>query len=457
MPRLTRSNSFNVLYSVGRGARLRRPIQPITEDRRSRDRERGLWRASAERRERSRSISRGRSAKRGAREDEEWSEDGDSDDDDDEYARFDEKYMEDYDEEEMQETINRFMDVHPLVQTETSTGEVPTEDLMNAVDGQKEYFTLQDVMELTLLHAQQLQILQTEYEDRIQSLSTQIANAEASHAEACAEYERRIQTVQDRAQRIALEYVRQVKEGAMGGGDGQSPDAANSMLLADLGVGEAAAPEPELKHTPKKRTASRKRKHGWRERKSPVRRVLHLQQRRVLPPRHTPTFTSAPFRMNVSFSPQSFLQMEPKPTPSTPLTPKFMERLRFFTEVKLQKRAAVRDKFRTLEVAANEQRLAQAHLLKGTPSSAQISEEVLNEGSGDAHHAHLRAEFMPMPGSVPPHKIRDVWAEQGIHMPWGGRFNVAQREMEDVNILNLFDVALRLRRPSQISTDDGRT
>ncbi|RKO83035.1 hypothetical protein BDK51DRAFT_32153, partial [Blyttiomyces helicus] len=103
----------------------------------------------------------------------------------------------------------------------------------------------------------------------------------------------------------------------------------------------------------------------------------------------------------------------------------------------LQKRNAVREKFKRLEIDANEERLAQARLLD---SASRRPSEVSAEPS------FLPAEFMPMPGTVPPHRLKDVWAEQGINMPWGGRFTVAQKDLEDINILNLFDVAIRTRR-----------
>ncbi|KAJ3038756.1 hypothetical protein HDV00_000330 [Rhizophlyctis rosea] len=379
----------------------RTPTDPLRMDERERERERGIWRAMAVQRERARSVSRGRSAKRS------YDDSDEEESDDDDYSTFDERYMTEFDDEQMQETINQFIDEHPFGPSE----ERDFSEIMNDVDGSKECFTLQDVMELTLLHAQQMQILQTEYEDRVETLNKQITDMETATAEMRAEYEKRIALVQERAQRIALEYVKQSKEGAAS--DVSSPsDSANKALLEDLGVQDAApVPVQEVK---RKKTQSRGRsRFGWRERKTPTRRVLHLVQRRVLPPRDKPVFTSAPFTMS------------------------FMERLRWFTEMKLQKRGAIENKFRTIEKAANEERLAQYHLLADEPKDTE------GVGGGPSG-THLPAEFMPMPGSVPPHKIRDVWQEQGIHMPWGGRYSVARRDLEQINILNLFDVAMNL-------------
>ncbi|KAJ3048385.1 hypothetical protein HK097_010621 [Rhizophlyctis rosea] len=401
-PKLVRSNSYNVLHCLSGNARLRSPMEPIPKDERERERERGLWRAMAVQRERARSSSRGRSARQ------KYEDDSDDDcSDEDDYETFDERYMQEFDDKEMQETINRFIDEHPFGPSDAGANEF--NGAMDAVDGSKEQFTLQDVMELTLLHAQQMQILQTEYEERVDTLTNQMTEMEAATAAMREEYEKRIQQVQERAQRIALEYVKQSKEGTGTADTPSSADAANKALLEDLGVQEAA-PTPVVEK--KKKTPSLRRKTGWRERKTPARRMLHLVQRRVLPPRDKPVYTSAPFTMS------------------------FMERLRFWTEVKLQKRGAIQDKFQTIEKAANEEKLKQYHLL---------AQEGGAQGSKD--DAHLPAEFMPMPGSVPPHKIRDAWADQGINMPWGGRYNVARRDLERVNILNLFDVALNLPPP----------
>ena len=105
-------------------------MEPIPRDERERARERGIWRAMAVQRERARSSSRGRSAAQRYLDD---SDDGDSDDDD--YETFDERvweafavlsnsgiwnllgnwrqYMQEFDDQEIQETINRFIDEHP--------------------------------------------------------------------------------------------------------------------------------------------------------------------------------------------------------------------------------------------------------------------------------------------------------------------------------------------------------
>lgn len=47
----------------------------------------------------------------------------------------------------------------------------------------------------------------------------------------------------------------------------------------------------------------------------------------------------------------------------------------------------------------------------------------------------LQAEFMPMPGRIQNSKIRDVWKEQGISVPWGGKFKIQGTSQEVIEFL----------------------
>jgi hypothetical protein len=105
---------------------------------------------------------------------------------------------------------------------------------------------------------------------------------------------------------------------------------------------------------------------------------------------------------------------------SSYLAMSFMDRLRLFTEMALNKRKETREKFLHAEMAANEEKL--------------IHTKLISKGE---HQRILTAEFMPAPGSVPNIKTKDIWAEQGnyskfyfkgIHMPWGGRFKSPEKK-----------------------------
>jgi hypothetical protein len=62
---------------------------------------------------------------------------------------------------------------------------------------------------------------------------------------------------------------------------------------------------------------------------------------------------------------------------------------------------------------------------------------------------------MPMPGKPKTPKYTHVWAQLGSAVPWGGRFKTPKAE-EKINVLNLFDVALNLRKstPSKDNESD---
>lgn len=75
--------------------------------------------------------------------------------------------------------------------------------------------------------------------------------------------------------------------------------------------------------------------------------------------------------------------------------------------MKLQKRNKIQEKFRKIEIDANEERLAQYNLL--TTGARGDSPD----GVGPRRADQLPAEFMPMPGDIPPVKKRDLWSQQG--------------------------------------------
>ncbi|KAJ3210133.1 hypothetical protein HDU67_005634 [Dinochytrium kinnereticum] len=310
----------------------------------------------------------------------------------DDSAASDYEYFGNINSEELGETLSKFIGDSHESQSE-STG----------LDTQKGCFSLQDVMELTLLHAQQLQLLQSEYEERISGLEASMEDLRRQHETSEMEHEQKIRQMQERAQRIAREYMRSVTEAPL-----QIPEREN--MAAEPSDEPYVLQEPDRDgkygNSRKKSKKHSKIKRTVREQKNNSIRVEHSMKRNEYTVRKKPTFTSAPFAMS------------------------FLERLRWFTEEKLKNRTHLQGKFTALEMAANEERLEQLRLL--------------NRGSMTEAPQPFNAEFLPYPGSLPVTKARDIWAEQGIATPWGGRFmQQGERDAQPLNILNLFDVAIR--------------
>ncbi|KAJ3415368.1 hypothetical protein HDV05_005105 [Chytridiales sp. JEL 0842] len=336
----------------------------------------------------------------------------------------------------MNETVGKMLDMRKADVDTTGEEEAA---MLNSKKG---YFSLQDVMELTLLHAQQMQILQAEYEDRIQDLESHANELRKQHADAQAEHEAALKQANDRAQRLAKEYMRNVEEqqalaNAAEGEDGDSSSDDDSRGEDDDGEklkGEAVQTpsgkvdskgvSPKKKKKAGKRGKLDRKKYG--KNKPPATRIAVRRQEHLL---KKPVFTSEPFGMS------------------------FMERLRWFTEEKLKNKQALQDRFTAIEIAANEERLRQLRLIRNPRGLTADGAEVLDdddhdhdEQGGGVDTETLRAIFVPHPGQVPPPKTRDTWAEKGINLPWGGRFQAStpkEGSREGMNILNLFDVALR--------------
>jgi hypothetical protein len=49
--------------------------------------------------------------------------------------------------------------------------------------------------------------------------------------------------------------------------------------------------------------------------------------------------------------------------------------------------------------------------------------------------------------------MKDIWLHAGTGLPWGGRFK-SSTPGEKINVLNLFDVALNLRRKKTPKNDN---
>ncbi|KAI8910374.1 hypothetical protein EDD86DRAFT_205230 [Gorgonomyces haynaldii] len=380
----TWSNSTNCISSLGRGAKPRRPVEkPDSADE-------GV-------------------AAFPANDDMILQEESESDDDgksvDDNYSDVDEKLFTVLKKTADKQKQPAILNKTPYKSTEI---ESKTEDAMlNQV--QEKQFTMDEVIELTLLHAQQIHILQDEYEDRMKGMSTDMNRIIQEHQDKLMTYEKELDLqhteignvtqelteVMDRNERLE-DTIKLLKE--------ELEEARNYVP-----VGEDAQRRPKSKHTPEKKEPER-RKSSIASTRSPTRSPRKLS--RVLPEVEAPKFTSPPFDMT------------------------FLERLKWSTEQQLKRRMEIKAVVMKQEMEKNERKLDSLQLL------AEKSEEYISKlDKGDPFYA----EFMPGPGKIPQPKITQVWQQQGISVPWGGRFRTPKAD-EKINVLNLFEVALNLKK-----------
>ncbi|KAI9332341.1 hypothetical protein BDR26DRAFT_869333 [Obelidium mucronatum] len=354
--------------------------------------------------------------------DEEYIEDGE--------GLSDINYFGDFDSEMVDEMIDKYMNPYAK-----DKADLPNEtDIINATEDEsaKDTFTMQDVMELTLLHAQQMHLMQKEYEDRIRSQDAQMEVLKQSLADADLEYENRMKQANERAQRLAQKYMNhrgstentaKAAEGAHGtkGGGGAGGDDGSSSDSED-GKKKGKAGKDKKKKTSSKVKEVKSSLYS-KEVKAPViKPVIKLHKHEHVVKKKV--FTSAPFSMN------------------------FMERLRWFTEERLKKMRELQDKFTSQEIAANEERLNQLKLIRRHKNIIEDS-------------MYRDAEFVPYPGHVPTHKMRKAWIDQGVTLPWGARFQSMKKWENKPNVLNLFDIALKTiprssRPPEELALNENQ-
>eukprot|EP00842_Homolaphlyctis_polyrhiza_P001599 jgi/Hompol1/243/HPOL_000392-RA len=449
-----RCNSFNAIHDLGKKAQLKKPLVSGHSQYNITDFEKEQTFDDDD-------------------DDEYESEEESQETDRDDYSDIDDKYFKRFREEELQEIVNTFVEANAQGDPkltgaqllDTSSGDAQAEavktDDVGKYDANKEMFSMQEVVELTLLHAQQMHMLQSEFSDRITRLNHQIEDLHQEQADLNSEWEKKHQQSQEKVQKLTKQLLEQAEQSAklkllenqalqqqmendsrrsskLDTGLGASSGRHGSRTGA-MGRGSSFVPTIVGQH----RLGSILSEDGDQadtqlskiRQRIEMRRQAALQKRlkprkpkiRVLPPRNPPKFTSTPMGMS------------------------FMERLRWFAETSIQKRLQEREQLMAMEMTANEQRLA--HIQQPPPDDRGVS--VL--GTLSEKSALLGAEFMPMPGTVPaPKHHRDMWAEQGIVSPWGGRFKAASpthshattTQTRKINILNLFDVAMNAKLPS---------
>ncbi|KAL5035522.1 hypothetical protein BDV3_005424 [Batrachochytrium dendrobatidis] len=352
------------------------------------------------------------------------------------YSDLDKKYFQRFRDEDIQNIVNTFMDNHSTYTSHTvennalGSGKQTKVDVFQNLDADKEFFSMQEVIELTLLHAQQMHIMQSEYNERINHMTLQLDQAQKDQEDLNTEWEKRYMTIQEQLQKMALYYTNQARSGvpSNSGENVHTPQTKqfNTDMIRNLITTPAKRDCISFRRNtmPEDYDDSSELRLDQLQARLEHRKLVSLAKRtqsikskvRELPARRLPRFTSTPMAMG------------------------FMERLYWFTEMSLKKRAESKLKVTEMEKAANEQKLA--YLQRMDRNDIESTNGMLTETNG------LLAEFMPMPGTVTGSKQhRDIWADQGILSPWGGRFKIQTSKQlggKKINVLNLFDVAMNI-------------
>ncbi|KAJ1328343.1 hypothetical protein BSLG_010075 [Batrachochytrium salamandrivorans] len=199
----------------------------------------------------------------------------------DNYSDLDSKYFQRFREEDIQDVVSKFMDSHQIrPKSIGSNDENGVEDPFQNMDTKKEFFSMQEMIELTLLHAQQMHIMQTEYNDRFNHLSDQLDQAHIDQAELDVEWERKYAQMQDRAQKRVSQTTSQ-----------QCSDSSSS---------EKDDSDHRNNKDPSHLRLEKLRERTERRRIETIKKRAHFKKpvKRELPPWRPPKFTSTPMAMS---------------------------------------------------------------------------------------------------------------------------------------------------------------
>ncbi|KAJ1568846.1 hypothetical protein HK096_005102, partial [Nowakowskiella sp. JEL0078] len=116
------------------------------------------------------------------------------------------------DEDEVEEDNGSSVDDIPSFVYELENGRRVQEEELDI--NERDQFSLKEVMELTLLHAQQMQLLHHEYEIKNQELVDKIEQLENHQKDMQTTWELKIQNANERAQRLAADYRAQEESAA---------------------------------------------------------------------------------------------------------------------------------------------------------------------------------------------------------------------------------------------------
>lgn len=303
----------------------------------------------------------------------------------------------------------------------------------------KNNFSLMEVMELTLIHAQQLQLLQKTYESQIVELQTKLANAQAEAQETITNLRTGLDEEQERSRKLAKalkEY--EIKERNNEKGMDEAYEAGKRDGLALAASMNPTAPAPKKvgvskstkKAAPKKKETTKPKPKAETKDVSITGKELENKdtEKRVKIPVAKP---SAP--VPASVKKEVVKEEKPKEVDTKPkLT--FLERMQKYMDERIKHHQVMQKRVSMNEMAETEMKLAQMHLL----TLDADDEQVIQDGK-------WAAEFMPLPTVALNKRHKDLLSK-GVKLPWGGKFkhNKSGKDAHNVNILNLFEIANKL-------------
>ncbi|KAJ3270955.1 hypothetical protein HDV01_007285 [Terramyces sp. JEL0728] len=333
-------------------------------------------------------------------------ESGDSDTD---YEKKDEKYFKALlNTLDFSSAVNNFISKNSHQPGNTVENEG---DMIQKFDGAKETFTIKEVIELTLLHAQQLHSIQQEFEDKEKTMHDLIIQMETERDAEFESMRQKLIELEQHNEKLSKQFE---KPRPYSGGPRVSHAVPVSPKRPASGsAGDSGSVKASFSSKSDSLPASRAQSAG--------------SKMSVKVTAHPILIENEPKEIKIMKRPSA---INPKPSfKTTSFKLDFFARLKWFAEKTNLKQNKAREEMQKKERAENERKLAYLNLIsydENTPES------------------DIPAEFMPMPGSIPAPKAikKFVWSDQGIMVPWGGRFKITDNNSRRLNVLNLFDVAM---------------
>ncbi|KAI8895100.1 hypothetical protein BC833DRAFT_623343 [Globomyces pollinis-pini] len=330
--------------------------------------------------------------------------------DEDDYEDVDQKYYNAImNSQGLQNSIAEILD-----QAKDKKPVVIQEKDLDTIDASKETFSLKEVIELTLLHAQQLHLVKTEFDEREQELRQQIVQA---NNEKEIEIEKSKAKIQE-----AMAYVEMFNKH----NDRRETTSRPSSSLTQSRSTHSSVKSQYNPATTERIPESSHVASNHSSRPSSARKAMNESTRLI----------------STSYENERPITPKLRTTPAIPnnkpvykseaMKLNFFQRLDWFAKMSEQYHNRKRQEAVEKEKKENEKRLEQLKLLE------------------DKHQPQysLLAEFMPMPGEINMKNSGQStsfhWSDHGIATPWGGRFKISPAQPK-LNILNLFDVAMNLR------------
>ncbi|KAJ3254875.1 hypothetical protein HK103_006771 [Boothiomyces macroporosus] len=315
--------------------------------------------------------------------------------------------------------VNNFINRHS---TTIENPVVNEEEMMQKIEESHETFTLKEVIELTLLHAQQLHHIQQEYEDKEKTMHDLIIQMETERDAEFESMKQKLIELEQHNENLSkqLEKTRPYSGGSRFS-QPLSPKRPASASAGDSGSVKASL-SSKSDSTPKSRAQSVASKLSIKVTPRPV--------------------INENIEKTIKFvKKQNVLQQKANEFQSKSFQLDFFDRLKWFADNTNRKQVRMREEMQKKERDENERKLAYLNLISY---------------GEDTPESELPAEFMPMPGSIPTPKAinKFVWSDQGVTTPWGGRFKITEKSSQRLNVLNLFDVALTLQKEKNQDQDE---